>query len=104
VNRTKQIQEPGAQDTAGAVLLLRLALIPLSAAGRLGSHLGRHIDNDASTVATASRARAVRHARSPALAHGELLGLKRMVRTAVSRVRTRMSHSDYHTGTIANKA
>lgn len=54
------------------------------------------VDSDASVVAAADRACAVRHAGSPALTLVERLFFEGMVRTAVSRMSPSMSHSDDH--------
>lgn len=85
-------------------LLLRLAFVTffLLALHCLGLRLGGNVDNDAPAVATTSTTCTVGHARSPALASGELLGLKRVVRTAICRVRPCVSHADYHAQTVAN--
>ena len=85
------------------MFLVFSCLFALGLACRLGLRFGCNIDDDPPAVAAALRARAMGHARSPALADGELLGLKRVMRPAVSRVRSRVSHADYHALYIANK-
>ena len=78
-------------------LLRRLSFVSfLGTAGRFGRGLCRKVRNHPAAVAAACGARAMGHARSPALANGELLGHERVVRTAVCRMRARMSHPYYH--------
>ena len=68
----------------------------LTFAGGLNLGLFGQVHNHTPAVAAALCTRPVWYANGPARAGGERLGLKRMVRTAVCRVRPGVSHADYH--------
>lgn len=81
-----------------------LSFVPLLFLGGADLGLLSQVYDDTTTVAAAVRASAMRHARSATLAGSESARLKRVVRTAISRVRLGVPHADYHAANIPNKA
>lgn len=78
----------------------KLLLLSLSFARCSGLGLSREIHCNPSIITPAYRAGTVRHTKVPTLALHERVGLEGMVRATLTRLRSVMSHPDYHGPTI----